>query len=57
MTWTESKNECLKMKNEGLKIKANLPRITLIEQNKEIGTFPGVLITIKINNSLHRYVE
>ena len=42
MTWIESKNECLA-------IKADLPYITLKDQNQEIGDFPGVMLIFDVN--------
>ena len=42
MTWIESKNECLA-------IKADLPYITLKDQNKEIGDFPGVILIFDVS--------
>ena len=47
MTWIESKNECLA-------IKADLPYITLKDQNKEIGDFPGVMLIFDVNLTYYR---
>ena len=47
MTWIESKNECLA-------IEADLPYITLKNQNEEIGDFPGVMLIFNINLEYYR---
>ena len=49
MTWIESKNECLA-------IEADLPYITLINQNEEIGDFPGVMLIFNINLEYYGYL-
>ena len=50
MTWIESKNECLA-------IEADLPYITLKDQNKEIGDFPGVMLIFDVNLTYYRYLN
>ena len=49
MTWIESKNECLA-------IEADLPYITLKDQNKEIGDFPGVMLIFDVNLTYYRKI-
>ena len=50
MTWIESKNECLA-------IKADLPYITLKDQNKEIGDFPGVMLIFDVNLTYYHFMR